>query len=105
MSGTTHSGAWRAFRKIGDASAPRSAGCSRMYSAPAACATFSRLAVRRTISFACSNSRRCTGGMSGKPMICSLSLTGGGPPSVASALRNRRETEKVEQGGDAMTAA
>eukprot|EP00965_Chrysotila_dentata_P089928 2968365-Pleurochrysis_carterae.AAC.1 len=58
MSGTTRSGAWRAFRKIGDARAPRSAVCSKMYSALAACAILSRFAVRRTISFACSNSRR-----------------------------------------------
>eukprot|EP00965_Chrysotila_dentata_P051196 1696642-Pleurochrysis_carterae.AAC.1 len=76
-----------------------------MYSAPASCATFSRLAVRRMISLAWSNSRRCTGGTSGKPMMCSRSRTGDGPPSVASGLWNSRETEKVEQGGDAMTAA
>eukprot|EP00965_Chrysotila_dentata_P065036 2156288-Pleurochrysis_carterae.AAC.1 len=71
---------------MGDAKAPRSAGCSKMYSAPAECAVCNRLAVRRTISLACSNSR-------------------GGPPSAVSALRNSRETENVVQGGDAITAA
>eukprot|EP00965_Chrysotila_dentata_P105416 3481488-Pleurochrysis_carterae.AAC.1 len=86
MSGITQSGAWRAFRNIGDARAPRSAGCSSMYSAPAAYAACNKLAVRLTISFACSSSR-------------------GGPPSATSALRYRRDTENVEQGGDAMTAA
>eukprot|EP00965_Chrysotila_dentata_P166083 5483638-Pleurochrysis_carterae.AAC.1 len=84
MPGITQIGAWRASRKIGDARAPRSAGCSSMYAAPAVCAVCKRLVVRRTISFACSS---------------------GGPPSVASALRYRRDTENVEQGGDAMTAA
>eukprot|EP00965_Chrysotila_dentata_P263165 6214774-Pleurochrysis_carterae.AAC.7 len=58
MSGTIHSGAWRSWRNIGDDRAPRSAGCSRMNSAPAACAVLSKLAVRLTISFACSSSRR-----------------------------------------------
>eukprot|EP00965_Chrysotila_dentata_P061064 2023157-Pleurochrysis_carterae.AAC.1 len=32
--GTTHSGAWRLCTNIGESTAPRSAGCSRMYSAP-----------------------------------------------------------------------
>eukprot|EP00965_Chrysotila_dentata_P091328 3015370-Pleurochrysis_carterae.AAC.1 len=75
MSGIIHIGAWRASRNIGDARTPRSAGCSSMYSAPAACAAFNRLAVRRTIPFA-----------------------RGGPPSMASALWYRRDTENVEQG-------
>eukprot|EP00965_Chrysotila_dentata_P071880 2374905-Pleurochrysis_carterae.AAC.1 len=51
-SGMTHSGAWRLSRKIGEANAPRSAGFSKMYSAPAACAARNRFAVRRTISLA-----------------------------------------------------
>eukprot|EP00965_Chrysotila_dentata_P038304 1273135-Pleurochrysis_carterae.AAC.1 len=57
MSGITQTGAWRASRKVGDARAPRSAGCSSMYSTPAVCTVCNRLAVRRTISFAYSSSR------------------------------------------------
>eukprot|EP00965_Chrysotila_dentata_P072864 2408584-Pleurochrysis_carterae.AAC.1 len=56
ISGIVQIGAWRASKKICDARAPRSAGCSSTYSAPAACAALSRLAVRRTISLACSSS-------------------------------------------------
>eukprot|EP00965_Chrysotila_dentata_P015831 524413-Pleurochrysis_carterae.AAC.2 len=44
-------------QKIGDARAPRSAGCSKMNSAPALCAARSRAVVRRTISLACASSR------------------------------------------------
>eukprot|EP00965_Chrysotila_dentata_P219011 6190887-Pleurochrysis_carterae.AAC.3 len=58
MSGVIQSCAWRLWRNIGDDSAPRSAGCPRMYSAPAVWAVFNRLDVHRTTSFACSNSRR-----------------------------------------------
>eukprot|EP00965_Chrysotila_dentata_P044305 1472960-Pleurochrysis_carterae.AAC.1 len=87
MSGITQSGAWRASKKIGEARAPRSAGCSSMYSAPAACAVCNKLAVRLTTSFACSSSRRWISGTSGRPNTWFLSRTGGGPPSAASALR------------------
>eukprot|EP00965_Chrysotila_dentata_P248605 6208433-Pleurochrysis_carterae.AAC.3 len=43
-------------------------------------------------------------GTSGRPMMCSRSRTGGGPPSGTSASK-KRLTEKVEHGGDAMIAA
>eukprot|EP00965_Chrysotila_dentata_P129628 4285406-Pleurochrysis_carterae.AAC.1 len=57
-SGMAQSGAWRLSRKIGDANAPRSAGCSKIYSVPAACAARNKFVVRRTISLAWSSSRR-----------------------------------------------
>eukprot|EP00965_Chrysotila_dentata_P101006 3336603-Pleurochrysis_carterae.AAC.1 len=41
------------FQKIGEANAPRSAGCSKTNSAHAVCAARSSAAVRRTISLAC----------------------------------------------------
>eukprot|EP00965_Chrysotila_dentata_P253930 6211516-Pleurochrysis_carterae.AAC.2 len=47
-SGVIQMGACRLCKKIGDARAPRLAGCSKMNSAPAACAARSRVAVRRT---------------------------------------------------------
>eukprot|EP00965_Chrysotila_dentata_P191684 6174677-Pleurochrysis_carterae.AAC.7 len=72
-----------------------------MYSAPAAWAIFNRMAVRRTTSFACSNSRRWWGGTSGSPMMLSQYLKGDGPSSAASALWNNRDTEKVEHGREA----
>eukprot|EP00965_Chrysotila_dentata_P091933 3034791-Pleurochrysis_carterae.AAC.1 len=59
MSGINHTGAWRRCRKIGDESAPRSAGCSRMNSAPAALAERSSIAVRRTSSLAWASSLAC----------------------------------------------
>eukprot|EP00965_Chrysotila_dentata_P047624 1579436-Pleurochrysis_carterae.AAC.1 len=36
--------------------------------------------------------------------MCSRSRTGGGPPSGTSAVK-KRDTENVEQGGEATTAA
>eukprot|EP00965_Chrysotila_dentata_P158218 5227021-Pleurochrysis_carterae.AAC.1 len=59
MSGSTQMDACAASKKSGDLGCPRSAGCSRMYSAPASRAALSRAAVRRTISFASANSLRC----------------------------------------------
>eukprot|EP00965_Chrysotila_dentata_P234324 6200100-Pleurochrysis_carterae.AAC.7 len=55
------------LRKIGDDSAPQSAGCSRMNSAPAEWAARNRLAVRRTISLDWVNTRACCEGTLGKP--------------------------------------
>eukprot|EP00965_Chrysotila_dentata_P023210 769566-Pleurochrysis_carterae.AAC.1 len=52
MSGTSQSGAWRLWMKSGDSRAPRSAGCSRMYSEPESRAALSNAAVRRTSSLA-----------------------------------------------------
>eukprot|EP00965_Chrysotila_dentata_P252710 6210834-Pleurochrysis_carterae.AAC.2 len=83
-------GAWRLCRKIGDARAPRSAGCSKINSAPAVCAARSRAVVHR---------------IAGSPITLSLSRTGGGPPSAASSQWKKRDTEKIEKGGEAMTAA
>eukprot|EP00965_Chrysotila_dentata_P256621 6212599-Pleurochrysis_carterae.AAC.5 len=59
MSGVSQMGTCRLCRKIGDARAPRSAGCSKRNSAPAVCAARSRAAVRRTISLACASSLWC----------------------------------------------
>eukprot|EP00965_Chrysotila_dentata_P043904 1459249-Pleurochrysis_carterae.AAC.1 len=67
ISGTIHSGAWRLLRKSGDSRAPRSAGCSRMYSAPESRAALSSAAVRRTSSFASCSSRSWLGSTSGRP--------------------------------------
>eukprot|EP00965_Chrysotila_dentata_P060560 2006816-Pleurochrysis_carterae.AAC.4 len=87
MSGVSQMGACRLCRKIGEASAPRSAGCSKMNSAPAVCAARSRAAVRRTISLACTSSRwwllcrHCR-----QPChVVSVTYRGGGPPSAASS--------------------
>eukprot|EP00965_Chrysotila_dentata_P151002 4989689-Pleurochrysis_carterae.AAC.3 len=55
-SGAIQMGAWRLCKKIGDARASRSAGCSKMNSAPAVCAARSRAVVRRTILLACASS-------------------------------------------------
>eukprot|EP00965_Chrysotila_dentata_P043607 1450042-Pleurochrysis_carterae.AAC.1 len=82
ISGTIQNGACRLCKKMGDDSAPRSAGCSSMYSAPAEWAARRSWAVRRTISFACANSRAGCDGVSGRPMTWSRSRTGGGPPSA-----------------------
>eukprot|EP00965_Chrysotila_dentata_P165510 5465902-Pleurochrysis_carterae.AAC.1 len=71
MSGTIHRGACRLLRKSGDSRAPRSAGCSRMYSAPKSRAALSSAAVRRTSSFASCSSRSWLGSMSGSPSTCS----------------------------------
>eukprot|EP00965_Chrysotila_dentata_P132970 4396620-Pleurochrysis_carterae.AAC.1 len=76
-----------------------------MYSLPASRAARNRLAVRRTSSFAWCSSRACCGGTLGRPPICSRVRTGGGPPSGESLEEKKRDTEKVEQGGDATIAA
>eukprot|EP00965_Chrysotila_dentata_P019939 660322-Pleurochrysis_carterae.AAC.1 len=55
--GIGHSGPWRACKKMGEAKRPRSAGCSRRYSAPASRAARSRETVRSTRVFACASSR------------------------------------------------
>eukprot|EP00965_Chrysotila_dentata_P044148 1467425-Pleurochrysis_carterae.AAC.1 len=84
---------------------PRSAGCSRMYSAPASRAARRSVAVRSTSRFACSSSRRCEGGTLARPVMFSWSRTGGGPPSGAFLAAKKRLAEKVEHGGDATMAA
>eukprot|EP00965_Chrysotila_dentata_P262111 6214471-Pleurochrysis_carterae.AAC.4 len=81
MSGNTQRDACAASRKSGDLGCPRSAGCSRIYSAPASRAAVSKAAVRRTISLASANSLRCASGTSGLPRGCSRVRTTGGPPS------------------------
>eukprot|EP00965_Chrysotila_dentata_P047470 1574399-Pleurochrysis_carterae.AAC.1 len=90
--------------KRGESTAPRSAGCSSTYSAPASRAARRRRTVRRTSSLDSCSSRACLSGTSGRPMTLSRSRTGGGPPSWASGEENNRETENVEQGGEASTA-
>eukprot|EP00965_Chrysotila_dentata_P106370 3513450-Pleurochrysis_carterae.AAC.1 len=105
MMGTAQSGPCRLCRYRGDEMCPRSAGCSRMNSAPASRAARRSVAVRSTSRFACSSSRRCEAGTVANPMMFSRSRTGGGPPSGASLAVKKRLTEKVEHGGDATTAA
>eukprot|EP00965_Chrysotila_dentata_P060225 1996777-Pleurochrysis_carterae.AAC.1 len=50
--GRDHNGACLRCMKIGESTAPRSAGCSRMYSAPASRAARRSRTVRRTSSLA-----------------------------------------------------
>eukprot|EP00965_Chrysotila_dentata_P156839 5182455-Pleurochrysis_carterae.AAC.1 len=75
-----------------------------MYSLPASRAARKRLDVRRISSFDCASSRACCGGMLGRPRMCSRSRTGGGPPLDAASEAKKRDTEKVEQGGEATMA-
>eukprot|EP00965_Chrysotila_dentata_P123488 4081471-Pleurochrysis_carterae.AAC.5 len=90
----------------GEESAPRSAGCSRINSAPAPFAIRSSCAVRRTSSFACASSRACAVGTFGNPRTLSRSSrTGGGPPSGESGVEKKRDTENVEHGSKAKMAA
>eukprot|EP00965_Chrysotila_dentata_P224022 6193933-Pleurochrysis_carterae.AAC.1 len=105
MSGNTQMEACAASRNRGDLGCPRSAGCSRMYSAPASRAAESKAVVRRTISLASASSLRCASGTSGLPRGCSRVRTTGGPPSDEASERKWRDTEKVEHGGEATTAA
>eukprot|EP00965_Chrysotila_dentata_P135766 4488037-Pleurochrysis_carterae.AAC.1 len=56
-SGVSQMGACRLCRNIGDARAPRSAGCSSTYSAPDPRAARSSDTVRRTSSLDCASSR------------------------------------------------
>eukprot|EP00965_Chrysotila_dentata_P218882 6190822-Pleurochrysis_carterae.AAC.3 len=85
MSGTSHTGAWLLWTNIGETRISLSAGCSRTYLAPAACAAQSKLAVRRTPSFACASymRARCVA-KSGKSITLLRFRTGGGPPSSVS---------------------
>eukprot|EP00965_Chrysotila_dentata_P215846 6189034-Pleurochrysis_carterae.AAC.2 len=85
MSGNTQRDACAASKKSGDLGCPRSAGCSRVYSAPASRAALSRVAMRRTISLASANSLRCASGTSDLPRGCSRVRTTGGPPSAEAA--------------------
>eukprot|EP00965_Chrysotila_dentata_P069455 2294870-Pleurochrysis_carterae.AAC.1 len=66
-----------------------------MYSAPASRAAVRSDAVRRMSSLASASSRAG----------CSRERTTGGPPSGESFDEKCRETENVEQGGDATIAA
>eukprot|EP00965_Chrysotila_dentata_P076963 2540857-Pleurochrysis_carterae.AAC.2 len=103
-SGVGEMGACRLCKNMGDARAPRSAGCSSTYSAPDPCAARSRETVRLTSSLDCASSRACSTATSGRPITCSGSRTGGGPPSAAELLLKKRDTENVEHGGEATTA-
>eukprot|EP00965_Chrysotila_dentata_P088814 2932578-Pleurochrysis_carterae.AAC.1 len=76
-----------------------------MYSEPASRAAVRMAVVRLTSSFAFASSRSCAGLTLGKPSGCSRLRTTGGPPSCADLERKWRDTENVEQGGDAATAA
>eukprot|EP00965_Chrysotila_dentata_P163156 5388207-Pleurochrysis_carterae.AAC.3 len=102
--GIIHRGAWRLCMKMGKSTAPRSAGCSRTYSAPESRAARRRRTVLLTSSFASWSSRACCSGTSGSPITWSRLRTGGGPPSATDGAEKKRETEKVEQGGEAITA-
>eukprot|EP00965_Chrysotila_dentata_P066621 2206284-Pleurochrysis_carterae.AAC.5 len=73
--------------------------------APVARAAPSSATVRRVSSFGWASSRACCSGTFGMPKTWSRLRTGGGPPSTDLALEKKRETEKVEQGGDAKTHA
>eukprot|EP00965_Chrysotila_dentata_P148521 4903945-Pleurochrysis_carterae.AAC.1 len=74
-SGVRQMGACRLCRNIGDARAPRDT-------------------VRRTSSLDCASSRALLTATSGRPITCSRSRTGGGPPSAAVSLLKKRDTEK-----------
>eukprot|EP00965_Chrysotila_dentata_P028411 943750-Pleurochrysis_carterae.AAC.1 len=76
-----------------------------MYSAPASRAAVSKVVVRRMSSLALAISRACSLGTSGRPRGYSRVRTTGGPPSGESRDAKLRETENVEQGGDATIAA
>eukprot|EP00965_Chrysotila_dentata_P066160 2190112-Pleurochrysis_carterae.AAC.2 len=76
-----------------------------MYSAPEPRAARRSEAVRLTSSFASCSSLAWFGPTSGRPKTCSLSRTGGGPPSLELGDEKKRDTEKVEHGGEAMIAA
>eukprot|EP00965_Chrysotila_dentata_P257251 6212828-Pleurochrysis_carterae.AAC.2 len=105
IEGRIHNGACRLCTKIGESvMAPRSAGCSRIYSAPASRAARRSRTVRLTSSLDSRSSRAWLSGISGNPMALSRSRTGGGPPSSAVGAAKKRETVNVEQGGDASTA-
>eukprot|EP00965_Chrysotila_dentata_P159720 5276559-Pleurochrysis_carterae.AAC.1 len=76
-----------------------------MYSAPESRAARRSEAVRLTSSFASCSSLAWLGLTSGRPAkTCSLSRTGGGPPSSELGDEEKRDTENVEHGGEAMTA-
>eukprot|EP00965_Chrysotila_dentata_P205958 6183265-Pleurochrysis_carterae.AAC.2 len=102
--GMVHRGACRLCIKMGESTAPRSAGCFRTYSAPESRAARRMRTVRRMSSLDSRSSRTCGSGTSGSPITLSRSRTGGGPPSLAEGDENSRETEKVEHGGEARTA-
>eukprot|EP00965_Chrysotila_dentata_P178066 5882155-Pleurochrysis_carterae.AAC.2 len=59
ISGIRHIGPCRACKKRGEEISPRSAGCSRRYSAPASRAARRSEAQRRTSRLVCSSSRAC----------------------------------------------
>eukprot|EP00965_Chrysotila_dentata_P024462 809754-Pleurochrysis_carterae.AAC.1 len=89
---------------MGESVAPRSAGCSKTYSAPESRAARRMCTVRRISSLDSRSSRTCGSGTFRSPMTLSRSRTGGGPPSLAEGDENSRETENVEHGGNARTA-
>eukprot|EP00965_Chrysotila_dentata_P074171 2449632-Pleurochrysis_carterae.AAC.1 len=70
---------------MGEDRAPRSAGCSSMYSAPEECAARRSCAVRRTISFACADSRACCDGTFGSKAHDMIAVTDGRWPAVDGA--------------------
>eukprot|EP00965_Chrysotila_dentata_P162348 5361344-Pleurochrysis_carterae.AAC.1 len=76
-----------------------------MYSAPASRAARRSEAVRLTSSFASCSSLMWPASTLGKPRTFSLSRTGGRPPSSELGEVKKRDTENVEHGGEAMTAA
>eukprot|EP00965_Chrysotila_dentata_P258044 6213078-Pleurochrysis_carterae.AAC.3 len=104
-SGTSHNGAWRLCKNSGHSKAPRSAGCSRIYSAPESRAARRSEVARLTSSLASCSSLAWPASTSGKPRTFSLSRTGGGPPSSELGEEKKRGTENVEHGGEATIAA
>eukprot|EP00965_Chrysotila_dentata_P052859 1753062-Pleurochrysis_carterae.AAC.1 len=103
-SGVSQMGACRLCKNMGDARASRSAKCFSTYPSPDPCVARSSETVRRTSSLDCASSRACLIATSGRPITCSRSRTGGGPPSAAESLLKKRDTENVEHGGKAITA-
>eukprot|EP00965_Chrysotila_dentata_P112017 3704175-Pleurochrysis_carterae.AAC.3 len=101
--GINHCGACRRYMKMGELTAPWSAGCFSTCSPPASRAARRSRMVRLTSSLASRSSCACEAGTSDRPMMLSLSCTGGGPPSATEGAAKHRETEKVEQGGEANT--
>eukprot|EP00965_Chrysotila_dentata_P018521 617017-Pleurochrysis_carterae.AAC.1 len=76
-SGNTQTDACAESRWRGDRGCPRSAGCSKMYSAPASRAAVSKAMVRRMSSLALASSRWCSFGTLGRPRGCSRVRTTG----------------------------
>eukprot|EP00965_Chrysotila_dentata_P146676 4843924-Pleurochrysis_carterae.AAC.2 len=84
---------------MGDPIAPRSAGCSRTYSAPESRAARSNQVVRRTSSFAAASSRAWRSGTLGRPTTLSRSRTGV-VRRLERRAKRRSETQRTSNMGE-----